>query len=419
MEEIPMAYLYSKRGIVRCLLASALMVSALGGTAFAQQAKEKITFAAAMFSEAGRGDRTKAWVQKFNESQDKVEVEPIAIPFSSFANTIFTQMGGGGGPDLVRFDQIDYFAAVPSGKVLPLEGLIDPAQYKFIGPDKYLTVDGKRYGVIFDSTGYGLLYNKDIVKGAPPTTFEDFLKVAKENTGGGKYGYAYRATMAERAGFWQDVCNFVYGFGGRWSDDSGKLTVNSPEVVKGIAAYKAVYDLDVIPKGADAATYRRMFWEGKIAMNVDNGGVAAIFHQNSPNLPFAAAPSPFPTPAQGLIMTMLSINANTKHKDAAVTFLKWALQPDNQVALQKAMGTIVGTVAVRTPEDIAAQPWLTVYDKQVETAVPQLVMGLETKTPEIQQIVLEGVLKVLQGGEDPKEAMDAAQRLIERRVLRR
>ncbi|WP_256381362.1 extracellular solute-binding protein [Agrobacterium sp. D14] len=197
------------------------------------------------------------------------------------------------------------------------------------------------------------------------------------------------------------------------------MTVNSPEVIKGIEAYKAVYDLDVIPKGADAATYRRMFWEGKIAMNVDNGGVAAIFHQNSPNLPFAAAPSPFPTPAQGLIMTMLSINANTKHKDAAVTFLKWALEPENQQGLQKAMGTIVGTVTQYSAEDLAAQPWLTVYDKQVETAVPQLVMGLETKTPEIQQIVLESVLKVLQGGENPKDAMDAAQRLIERRVLRR
>ncbi|WP_429932897.1 ABC transporter substrate-binding protein [Agrobacterium vitis] len=412
-----MAYLQLRRNVVRGMLASALAFSALSGPAFAQ-AKEKITFAAAMFSEAGRGDRAKAWVQKFNDSQNQIEVEPIAIPFSSFANTIFTQMGGGGGPDLVRFDQIDYFAAVPSGRVLPLEGLIDPSQYKFIGPDKYLPVNGKRYGVIFDSTGYGLLYNKDIVK-APPTTFEDFLKVAKANTGEGKFGYAYRATMAERSGFWQDVCNFVYGFGGRWSDDKGNLTVNSPNVIEGIKAYKAVYDLDVIPKGADAATYRRMFWEGKIAMNVDNGGVAAIFHQNSPNLPFAAAPSPFPTPAQGLIMTMLSINANTKHKDAAVTFFKWALQPENQKELQRAMGTIVGTVTPYTAEEIAAQPWLTVYDKQVETAVPQLVMGIETKTPEIQQIVLESVLKVLQGGESPKDAMDAAQKMIERRVLRR
>lgn len=410
-----------KLGYLNRTLASGLLamaVTAMSGAAWAQS-KETISFAAAMFSEAGRGDRAKAWVDKFNKSQDKIEVQPIAIPFSSFANTVFTQMGGGGGPDLLRFDQIDYFAAVPSGKVLQLDDVLNEADYKFNAPDKYLKVDGKRYGVIFDTTGYAMLYNTTLLKNGPPTAFDEFLKVAKESTTSGNFGYAYRATMAERAGFWQDLCNFVYGFGGRWSDKDGKLTVNSPEVVAGVAAYKKVYDADVTPKGADAATYRRMFWEGKVAMEVDNGGVAAIFHQNSPNLTFAAAPSPFPTPAQGLIMTMLSINANTKHKDAAVTFLKWALEPQNQQDLSKAMGTFVGTVVERTPEEAKEQPWLAVYDKQIEQAVPQLVMGHETKTPEIQQIVLENVLKVLQGGVEPQEAMDTAQKLIERRVLRR
>ncbi|MQB44945.1 sugar ABC transporter substrate-binding protein [Rhizobium sp. ICMP 5592] len=399
------------------LVVSALALAAMAGSAFAQ-AKETITFAAAMFSEAGRGDRAKAWVDKFNKSQAKVEVQPIAIPFSSFANTVFTQMGGGGGPDIIRFDQIDYFAAVPSGRILPLNDVIKDGDYKFTAPDKYLKVDGKRYGVIFDTTGYAMLYNKGLLKDGVPTTFDAFLETAKKMTGNGQFGYAYRATMAERAGFWQDLCNYVFGFGGRWSKD-GKLTVNSPEVVAGVAAYKKAYDLDITPKGADAATYRRMFWEGKVAMEIDNGGVAAIFHQNSPNLAFAAAPSPFPTSAQGLIMTMLSINANTKHKDAAVAFLKWALEPENQKELSTAMGTLIGTVVDRTPEENAAQPWLAVYDKQVENAVPQLVMGMETKTPEIQQIVLENVLKVLQGGTDPQEAMDTAQKLIERRVLRR
>lgn len=408
----------SRRMLTTTLLASAVLLSGIGSAARAQS-KQTITFAAAVFSEAGRGDRAKAWVEKFNKSQDKIDVQPIAIPFSSFANTVFTQMGGGGGPDLMRFDQIDYFAAVPSGKVLALDDVIKDGDYKFTAPDKYLKMDGKRYGVIFDTTGYALLYNKDILKDGFPTNFEAFLEAAKKTTANGQFGYAYRATMAERAGFWQDLCNFVFGFGGRWSDKDGKLTVNSPEVVAGVAAYKKVYDAEITPKGADAATYRRMFWEGKVAMEVDNGGVAAIFHQNSPNLNFAAAPSPFPTPAQGLIMTMLSINANTKSKDAAVTFLKWALQPENQTDLHKAMGTIVGTAIERSVEEDAAQPWLAVYEKQVENAVPQLVMGMETKTPEIQQIVLESVLKVLQGGTEPQAAMDAAQKMIERRVLRK
>src|SRR3954466_2326448 len=119
-----------------------------------------------------------------------------------------------------------------------------------------------------------MLHNKTLLKdGKAPVRFDEFLAVAKAATGGGRSGFAFRATMAERSGFWQDVCNFVYGFGGRWSDESGKLTINSPKVVEGIRAYKTMYESGAIPKGTDAATYRRMFWEGKLAMEVDNGGV--------------------------------------------------------------------------------------------------------------------------------------------------
>jgi len=398
------------------LLACGVAAASLAHTAPAFS-KDVITFAAAVFAEAGRGEKAKAWVEAFNQSQDEVEVQPIAIPFSTLANTVFTQMGGGGGPDLVRFDQTDYFAAAPTGRLLPIDEIVDTSGYDFMPPDRFLMVDGVRYGLLFDTTGYALLYNASILP-EPPTTFDAFLQAAKDHTGDGIYGFAYRATMAERAGFWQDICNFVYGQGGRWSDEAGNLTLNSPEVVAGVAAYKAVYDAEIIPKGADAATYRRMFWENKIAMNIDNGGVAAIFHQNSPELAFAAAPSPFPDPAQGLIMTMLAVNANTQHKDAVATFIEWAYAPENQKTLQQAMGTGVGTVLDLSAEERAEQPWLAVYDKQMETALPQLVMGHEDKTPEIQQVVLEQVLEVLQGGADPQEAMDRAQRLVERRVLR-
>ena len=131
------------------LLACAVAASGLLGVT-AATAKETITFAAAVFAEAGRGDAMRAWVDSFNKSQDAVEVQPVAIPFSSFANTVFTQMGGGGGPDLMRLDQTDYFAAVPSGRLLALDGLLDTSKIDFIGPDKYVPVKGKRYGLIFD-----------------------------------------------------------------------------------------------------------------------------------------------------------------------------------------------------------------------------------------------------------------------------
>ncbi len=385
------------------------------------QPKQVITFAGVTFSEAGRGDRLRAWVDKFNKSQNTVEVQTIAMPFATLAKTVFTQMGGGAGPDLVRFDLMDYYAAVAAERVLPLDDIIKTSDYKFAATDKYMTVGGKRYGIAFETSNYVLLYNPALLPGGkPPANFDEFLASGKSVTANGVYGYAYRATMAEGPGYWQDLCNFVYGFGGRWSDDKGNLTLNSAKVIEGVAAYKKVYDAGMTPKGTDAATYRRMFWERKLAMEVDNGGVAGIFNQQAPDLPFNAAPSPFPTRAQGLVYAPLTINANTKNKAAAAAFVKWVMQPGNQSELQALLGaSSVATIVPRSAEDLAKKPWLKVYDDQTQYSVPQLVYGQEVKTPEIQQIVLESVLKVLQGGLDPKKAMDDAQQQAVSRVLRK
>jgi len=408
---------------LQCALAllAITLVGAGASTSALAQSKEVITFAAVTFSEAGRGDRLKAWVDKFNKSQNAIEVQPVALPFASFAKTIFTQMGGGAGPDLVRFDQIDFYAAVAANRVLQLDEFIKDSDYKFTAPDRYMKVGGKRYATPFEISNYVLLYNPTLLKDKKaPANFDEFVATAKAATANGAYGFAYRATMAEAPGFWQDLCNYVYGFGGRWSDDQGNLTLNSPKVIEGVTAYKKMYDAGATPKGTDAATYRRMFWEGKLAMEIDNGGVAGIFNQQAPDLPLAAAPSPFPTRAQGLVLAPLTINSNTKHKAAAITFYKWVLQPDNQKQLQDLLGASnVATVVARSPEDLAKRPWLKVYDDQTPNSIPQLVQGQELKTPEILQIVLEHVLKVLQGGADPKKTTDDAQQLAVSRVTRK
>lgn len=402
--------------LTRRQLGAAAAAAALARPAIAQSTRTTISFAGVTFTEAGRGDKLRAWVDTFNKSQDRIEVTTLGLPFASFANTMFTQMGGGAGPDLIRFDQIDYYAAIASKRILPLDEL-DAGGYKWIATDKYMRVDGKRYAIIFESSNYVLLYNKSLVKTAP-ANFDEFLAAAKAATEGTTYGYAFRATMAERPGFWQDLCNFVYGFGGRWSDGKD-LTLNDPKVVDGVAAYKRMYDSAAIPKGADAATYRRMFWENKLAMEIDNGGVAGIFAQQAPNLSLAATPSPFPNRAQGLILAPLTINANTKNRDACMTFIKWALEPAQQAPLQDILGAgNPATVVPRTADALAARPWLQVYDDQTPNSVPQLVEGFEVKTPEIQQIVLEQVLRVLQAGQDPKKAMDEAQRQAVARLKR-
>lgn len=372
--------------------------------------REVVTFAAAMFAESGRGPKLEALVQKFNQSQDKIEVKPATVPYPSFASTIFTQMGGGGGPDLIRFDITEFYTAIESKLLAPLDDVIDESKYDLLPPDKYTKVDGTRYGVMFEISNYALLYNPKLIKGQPPKTFDEFLASAKSATANGAYGFGYRTTMPEQAGFWSDLSNFVYGFGGRWSSPDGTPTINSPEVVRAVNAYKQVYDAKVTPQGADASTYRRMFGENKLAMEIDNGGVPPILFGQNPKLTLAAAPSPFPTKAQGQILTPLVINAKSKHKAAAATFIKWLLEPDKQAELQRLLGAgNPATKVARTAEELKQMPFLTVYDAQTPHGVPFVPEGLEAKTPEFRQIVIEQMIRVLQSGLDPQTAMDQAQ----------
>ncbi|MDI1270512.1 MAG: extracellular solute-binding protein [Polaromonas sp.] len=396
-----------------------LAIAPLGNAANAADPKQVVTFAAASFAEPARGEKMRAWIAKFNQSQEKVEIQPVTIPFSSFVSTIFTQMGGNAGPDLVRFDLPEFYAAADAKRIAPMDEYIKDGDFKFSSPDKYMKIAGKRYGVVFEVSNYSMVYNTALVKKAP-ANFDEFLASAKTATANGNFGYAYRATMAERGGFWYDLTNYVYGFGGRWSDAKGNPTLNSPKVIEGVVAYKKVYDAGVIPRGADASTYRRMFAEGKIGMQIDNGGVAANLASQGKEMQMAAAPSPFPTRAQGMILAPITINANSKNKAAAAVFLKWMLTPEAQRELQQIHGASSVAVAVqRSPEEIAKWPWIQVYDDQTENSVPALPQGLETKAPEIQQIVIEQVIKVLQGGVDPTKAMNDAQNIVLSRVLKR
>lgn len=368
-----------------------------------------LAFAASTFGDPGRGPGLRKWIDKYNASQKGVVVKPAVVPYPTFGTTILTQMGAGEGPDLVRFDMPEFAAAAGAGLIEPLNTAIDAAKYNLnAAPDKFMFVGDKRYAVIFEASNYVLYYNTDLVS-TPPTSFDEFLATAKAATSKGVYGAAFRQTAPEQNGMWQDIWNYVYGFGGSYSDGKN-LTLNSPKVVEGLSAYKKVYDAGVIPKGADAATFRAMFNQGKVAMEIDNGGFVAAVRGANASLPFSVAPVPFPVRSQGAILAPIVVNAASKHKEAATSFLQWMLKPESQKDLQLVLGaSSVASVTERSPAELAKSPFLPVVDKLTDTSLPQVVLGYEAKTPDIRKIVIEQVIRALAGEVDMQAAMDAAQ----------
>ncbi|MFJ4286155.1 ABC transporter substrate-binding protein [Paenarthrobacter nicotinovorans] len=375
-----------------------------------------ITFAASTLGDPGRGPGLQKLIDEYNASQKTVTVQPASVPYPTFGQTVLTQMGGGEGPDLVRFDMPEFSTAASSALLEPLDDKIDASKLNLIeGPDKYLTVDDHRYGVIFENSNYGMFYNKDLIPEAPKT-FDDFVETAKTTTKGDVYGLAFRQTQAEEAGVWQDIFNYVLGFGGDWSDGK-ELTIDSPKVVEGLEAYKKLYDANVIPKGADAATFRKMFANGKVGMELNNGGYVTATKSANPALNFSVARIPFPEKKQGALLAPIVINANSKHKDAALDFIQWLLKPEQQVKLQEVLGaSSVATPTERSAESLQKYPFLPELDKLTDSGVPQIVNGFGPHTADIRHIVVTEVLSSLQGQQDMKTAMEKAQKQAEELV---
>ncbi|MBT2566333.1 sugar ABC transporter substrate-binding protein [Arthrobacter sp. ISL-85] len=390
--------------------------SASSGNSSAGPQPATITFAASTLGDPGRGPGLQKLIDEYNASQKVVTVQPAAVPYPTFGQTVLTQMGGGEGPDLVRFDMPEFATASSSGLLEPLDDKIDAAKLKLIpGPDKYLSVDGHRYGVVFENANYAMFYNKDLVPN-PPKTFDEFVQTAKNTTKGDVYGLAFRQTQAEEAGVWQDIFNYVLGFGGDWSDGK-KLTLDSPKVIEGLKAYQQLYDANVIPKGADAATFRKMFANGKVGMELNNGGYVTATSSANANLNFSVSRIPFPEKKQGTLLAPMVVNANSKHKDAALDFMNWLLQPAQQVKLQGVLGaSSVASPTERSAESLKKFPFLPALDELTDSGVPQIVNGFGPQTADIRHIVVTEVLAALQGQQDMATAMAKAQKQAEKLV---
>ncbi|MFD1717858.1 ABC transporter substrate-binding protein [Georgenia deserti] len=368
-----------------------------------------LTFAASTFGDPGRGPQLQEWVDDFNASQDEIRVEAASVPYPTFGQTILTQMGGGEGPDLVRFDMPEFESASAAGLLAPLDDLVDVSQYELLEqPDQFMVHDGVRHGIIFEASNYAMFYNRDLIPD-PPTTYDEFFATAQSVTDGDVFGLAFRQTEAEEAGVWQDIFNYVYGFGGAWSDGEN-LTINSPENLEGLQAYQDLYDANVIPRGADAATFRRMFAEGKVGMEINNGGYATHLASESPDLNFDVAPIPFPENRPGAILAPIVINESSESQEEAATFIRWALEPENQVSLQELLGaSSVATPTERSESSLDEMPYLPTFDELTSSSLPHVVLGFEDQTPEIRRIVVQNVIAALQGNVDLQTALDNAQ----------
>lgn len=391
-------------------------------------AQTKIEFASWQLAEKGRADKYNALLDSFAKSHPSIKIEKVVIPYPVFEQTMFTQAGQGGGPDVFFVADEALPKAIKAGFAEPLGDLLNLPSLNLTPLSQVALSNGKQYGLAWEAITYNFIYNKELLASvganAPPTTYEEFLDVSSRLKAKGIFAYAFRSAPAEASGMWYDVSDWVYGLGGRWAK-AGKPLFDSEPVIKAISRLSEVYKAGYVPKGVDAATYRRMFWEGKIAMMIDNLSVPTIVVSANPAMltKVGIAPVPFQSREHTAITSFIVINSHSTHKKEAAELVSYLYSKEGQLAVADMLGggSVVGTNITLTPEAVASMPaWVAEAKKAegVQTVVSPVPDGLAMKVTELKTVLSDAVEQVLFAGIAPAVAMRDAQKRADDIVAR-
>ena len=373
------------------------------------------------WTEPARGAVLRKMVEQYVQEHPGVTIKEVSVPFPRYVEQMLLRLAGGTPPDVMVATDAMLFTFLDRGHLQPfssfpaLTTMLERDRADFVDGQAVATVAGQTYGVVSHYSTYGLLYNEKLLAEAgiarPPATPQEFLAAATKLTKAPEqFGYGTRHSMNEEGGWWYEVAYWVHGFGGRWATN-GKPSVNTPAVANGVRFFKQLYDAGVFPKGVDAATYRRMFWQEKIAMLTDNNAVYFIAKSQNPNLALRAAPNPFAPPVTVGEISFYTIPKGAKHGPEAAAFIEWFRRHLRELGMN--LQNLVGSKSANT-EILKTFPHLATF-----AAAPlaenggALPKGFEGRMPEFRHVVLQHVTNVLVNNADPAAEMQAAQTELE------
>ena len=326
-----------------------LVVAMLASLAGMAVAKEKVIF---WTSHSGHPDRDalELIATKFNESQNKYEVELTIVPGSETdVAKLMTAVAAGTGPDVYLLDRFTTAQRAVAGALTDLTPFIERAGWK--PQDEFLefaieesTWAGKVYSLPFDTDTRGLYYRKadfgevGLDPDAPPATIEELEQVALKLT------KRITERRLERLGFipWMGQgWHYTWGwaFGGEFYDaDARKLTVNDPAIVESFAWQQKIadeYGIATIQGFASAfgSEAQDPFIAGKISMIVDGDWKIAGLQRFGPDVEYGVANIPVkagvgPTTWAG--GWSMAVPRGAKNPEGGFEFARFATGPVGQ-----------------------------------------------------------------------------------------
>lgn len=278
-----------------------------------------------------------------------------------------------------------------------------------------VTIDGTQWGVPIAFSTKALYWNKDLFTQAgldpekPPTTWAEEIemaKVIKEKTGIAGYGLPAKTfdnTMHQ-------FLHWVYTNNGSVIDAEGTITLDSPENLAALQAYK-----DITPYSVEGATayeqneIRAIFLDGKVGMIQASVGAAMRLKDTAINWGVTTLPlGPSATgPGTLLITDSLAVFKGSGVEEKATEFAKYITSPDIQI--QYEMSPDAGLTPLRpmpqVDELLKTTPFWKPYIDGIAYGGPE---PLFTDYKGLQNVMIEMVQSVVTGTAEPADALKKA-----------
>ena len=373
-----------------------------------------------------------------------IKVVMEAFPEDQYRNKLTIELNAGGKVDgfMIMPGQDDLYYS-KAGWLQPLDGYIadpkltdrswDPKDF-FASFAKASSVDGKQIGVVINAETSLLAYRRDLFakfNRKVPTTMKELEETAKffhgkEVDGKKLVGITLRGKGAAATSQWVD---FLYTFGGSWTNAKGQSNFASPE---DIASFKFYGDLLRLygPQGGTMlhwAESTSAFMEGKAAMIYD-ANVFKSLYENPKESRVAgevgyavipAGPKGLRLPHVSNWSLSISKNSTPERQKAAWLFVQWATNRDNCLGALLA-GVPSGRVSSWASKEYKAndkQPdWTAATMKSFDIGQGQWNPPV-INVPEIRDITGQVIVAAIEGKDVAAAARKAAE-LMDKKMER-
>ncbi len=373
-----------------------------------------------------------------------IKVNCEILPYEEMPEKILLSFNMGSSDyDVVMNDSLSMTGYVSNDYVYALDDFVtNEAINQFVNLGDFVPTylesmkrDGKLYGLPVYGESTFLMYRKDLFEEynlEVPQTMEQLIECAKtiyEGTNGEIAGITMRGQQGIHVLYtWS---GFLWGNGGRWFDENGKMDLASPEAIEAAQVYADLLN-DYGPEGYANFGWqenRLLFQQGKAAMTIDATVNGAYCEDPSGSdvvgkVGYAAVPAFAGAKQYGgqhaLAVHPMYLSKFSKNPEAAFLFMSWALSGEVQskcMSVEPHCG-VTSLTAMDSPE---FQELYGAFKDGMLAAVAEANPDYTPQNKEAQEIVSRvgaAMSQVLAGTKTAEEALTKVNEEVNTEVLK-